>query len=108
VTALNRARHEHRALQSNESLAFHATDNTQLMAYSKRSAGDRILVVVNLDPHHAQSGWVTVDAAALGLETGMPIQVRDLVDGATYAWRAGANFVMLDPQHASAHVFALP
>jgi hypothetical protein len=37
----------------------------------------------------------------------MPIQVRDLLDGAAYAWRAGANFVMLDPKRAPAHVFAL-
>jgi starch synthase (maltosyl-transferring) len=40
--------------------------------------------------------------------TGMPIQVRDLLDGASYTWRAGANFVMLDPKRAPAHVFASP
>jgi starch synthase (maltosyl-transferring) len=107
VTTLNALRRAHPALQSDWSLAFHDTDNDQLLAYSKRQGDDRVLVVVNLDPHHPQSGWVTVDAAALGLEPGAALAMQDLLGGETFSWRAGANYVILDPARAPAHVFAV-
>ena len=59
ITRVNRIRREHPALQRNESLVFHPTDNPQLLCYSKTDAatGDQILCVVNLDPRYTQSGW---------------------------------------------------
>ena len=71
IGLLNRIRREHAALQTDRGLHFHETDNDALIAYSKRSGdgADRILVVVNLDPHHAQTGFVDVDLAELGLDT---------------------------------------
>ena len=45
----------------------------QLLCYSKRAGDDRILVAVNLDPQRTPSrAGSTLDAAALGLETGTP------------------------------------
>jgi starch synthase (maltosyl-transferring) len=107
VTRLNALRHAHPALQSDWSLAFHPTDNPQLVAYSKVEGDDRVLVVVNLDPHHVQSGWVDVASGALALEPGIPFRVNDELTGEGYDWRAGRNFVMLDPQRGPAHVFTL-
>ncbi len=107
MAALNQARRRHRALQSDRSLAFHATDNAQLLCYSKASGDDRVVVVVNLDPHNPQSGWVALDPAALGVEPGAAFAVRDELSGATYTWNAGRNFVMLEPARAPAHLFAL-
>ncbi|HYC35870.1 MAG TPA: alpha-1,4-glucan--maltose-1-phosphate maltosyltransferase [Usitatibacter sp.] len=107
ITRLNRLRREHPAMQSDWSLAFHATDNDALIAYSKRQGDDRVLVVVNLDPHHIQSGFVTVDLAALGLDVGVAYEVRDALGGTSYTWYGGRNFVSLDPQRAPAHVFTL-
>ena len=107
MTELNRLRRAHRALQSNEGLVFHATDSPQLLAYSKRQGDDRVIAVVNLDPHQARSGWVTVDAEALGFDAGTLFEVRDALGGARYTWRAGANYVMLDPARAPAHVFTV-
>ena len=107
MASLNAARKSHTALQSDWSLAFHATDNDQLLAYSKRDGDDRVLVVVNLDPHNVQSGWVNVDAAALGLDPSSTFRVRDELAGATYTWRGGGNFVRLDPLQEPAHLFAV-
>jgi starch synthase (maltosyl-transferring) len=107
MTSLNRFRREHRALQSDWSLAFHPTDNEWLIAYSKRDGDDRVLVVVNLDPHHSQAGFVHVDLAALGLDVGVAYGVRDLITGGAYTWYGSRNFVSLDPAQAPAHVFAL-
>jgi starch synthase (maltosyl-transferring) len=107
VTTLNHLRREQPALQSDWSLAFHDTDNDHLLAYSKREGGNRVLVVVNLDPRNPQSGWVTVDASRLGLEAGAQLRLRDQLGGESYTWRPGRNFVILDPARAPAHVFTI-
>jgi starch synthase (maltosyl-transferring) len=107
IATLNRLRHEHRALQSDWSLAFHASENPNVIAYSKHEGDDRILVVVNLDPHHTQSGTVYVDALALGMEPGTHFRVRDVLRSETYAWKGGGNYVILDPDRGPAHVFVI-
>ena len=53
---------------------------------------DRVLVVVNLDAHHTQSGWVSVDAAAMGMEPGSHFRVRDVLRSETFAWKGGATW----------------
>jgi len=108
IAKVNRARHEHPALQWNDTLAFHETDSEHLIAFSKRAGGDQgdvILVVVNLDPLHEHSGWVMVEGVALGVAAGTRFWVEDLLDGARYPWQAGRNFVRLEPRRAPAHLF---
>jgi starch synthase (maltosyl-transferring) len=106
---LNRIRSENPALQSNHSLEFHEVDNEQLVAYSKASpdGANVVLVVVNLDPHHTQSGWLELPLERLGVEAGKPYQMHDLLTGARYLWHGQRNFVQIDPRHVPAHVFRL-
>jgi starch synthase (maltosyl-transferring) len=61
--------------------------------------------VVNLDPHHAHGGWLSLDLAALAIPPDSSYQVHDLVGDARYLWRGGRAFVSLDPQVIPAHVF---
>src|SRR6185503_14214213 len=79
VARVNRIRREHPALQTDRGLELHPTDNEQLLCFSKRTpdGADVVVVVVSLDPHHPQSGWVTVPPARLGV-TGETWQVYDL------------------------------
>ncbi len=53
-------------------LRFHPIDNDAADLLRARSTPDgderRSSCVVNLDPHHTQSGWVTLDLRALGLD----------------------------------------
>ena len=107
VARVNRIRHENSALQSDRGLAFHTTDNPELICYSKldHANSNRIVTVVNLDPNHRQSGWVDLDPAALGVETGRPYQMHDLLADGRYLWHGDRNFVALDPQVVPAHVF---
>ncbi|MBV8201426.1 MAG: alpha-1,4-glucan--maltose-1-phosphate maltosyltransferase [Acidobacteria bacterium] len=109
VALVNRVRRENPALQTAAGLAFHPTDNEQLLCYSRSAlaADNTVVVVVNLDPHHVQSGWVDLDLARLGVETGRPFQVHDLLTGARYLWSGARNFVQLDPQQVPAHLFRL-
>ncbi|UZG42700.1 alpha-1,4-glucan--maltose-1-phosphate maltosyltransferase [Caldimonas thermodepolymerans] len=109
VARINRIRRDNPALQSNDSLRFFPTDNEQLIAYAKRSAdGDNvILTVVNLDPHHVQSGWLDLEAEALGIDAGQPCQVHDLLTDQRFVWNGTRNFILLDPSQVPAHVFRL-
>ena len=107
IAKVNAIRNAHAALQSDWSLAFHATDNDELLCYSKRAGSDVILVAANLDPHRAQAGWVDLDLEALGLEPDAAFMVHDELSGERYPWRGRRNFVMLDPARAPAHVFSV-
>ena len=60
---------------------------------------------MNLDLHHVQSGWVTLDLKALGLDEHRPFQVHDLLTGARYLWSGARNYVELDPAKMPAHIF---
>ena len=68
IAKVNRIRHENKALQNDRSLLFHPVDNDRLICYSKQTENfsNLILVVVNLDPYHTQSGWVELPLEFLG------------------------------------------
>ncbi len=105
IARVNGIRRENPALQSDRGLVFHPLDNPALIAYSKATP-DRanvIVAVVNLDPHHAQSGWLDLDLPALGITAEQSFQVHDLLSGARFLWSGTRNFVRLDPQ-APAHI----
>jgi starch synthase (maltosyl-transferring) len=106
VRRVNAVRRGHPALQSNLGLRFHVVEGDWLLAYSKRGPGDDlVLVVVNLDPHHAQAGMLELPLAELGIDPEAPFEVTDLLTGETYLWRGSRNWVELDPAVRVAHVF---
>ncbi|CAN5562477.1 alpha-1,4-glucan--maltose-1-phosphate maltosyltransferase [soil metagenome] len=105
IARINRIRRENPALHSNWSLSFHKTDNEQLLAYSKKDGDNLILVVVNLDPHHTQSGWLELPLHDLGLKHDEPYMLKDLLDDERYFWEGARNFVRLDPHKSPAHIF---
>jgi starch synthase (maltosyl-transferring) len=107
IRAVNRARHDNPALQSNERLLFHQVDNDRLLVYSKHSA-DRsniILVAINLDPFGVQGGNVHLALEPLGLGADESYQVLDLLTGTSFSWHGAHNYVQLDPQVMPAHLF---
>ncbi len=107
ITAVNRARRENAALQTNYELTFHPVDNPYLICYSKRSAEceNTVLVVVNLDPFHVQAGWVELDFSKLGLDAREPFQVHDQLADKRYLWQGTKNYVELSPVEIPAHIF---
>ncbi|CAN5756296.1 alpha-1,4-glucan--maltose-1-phosphate maltosyltransferase [soil metagenome] len=109
IAVLNRARRTNPALQSDAGLRFLEVDNEQLIAYAKTSAdgSNTVVCVINLDPHHTQSGWIEFDLAAFGLQPDQVYQLHDLLSGAHFLWHGSRNFVSLDPQRVPAHVMEL-
>jgi len=65
------------------------------------------VVVVNLDLHHTQAGWMELGLERLGLSAHQPYQMHDLLSDARYLWQGGRNYVELDPRAMPAHIFRL-
>lgn len=107
ISAVNRIRKENPALQSDWSLRFHQTDNPALICYSKATndLSNVILVVVNLDCFHVQSGWLNLDLAPIGVDPNHAFQVHDLLGEGYYLWQGPRNYVELTPGSLPAHIF---
>ncbi|MEM9664223.1 MAG: alpha-1,4-glucan--maltose-1-phosphate maltosyltransferase [Bacteroidota bacterium] len=99
---VNQIRKANPALHHMRNLTFHEVSNPQLIAYSKSWGDNHIVVVVNLDPQHRQSGWL-----ALPMPEGASFRVHDLLNNETYTWHGSHNYVELDPYTKPAHLFRL-
>ena len=103
---LNRVRREHESLHWLTNTVFHQVDSGEVMAWSRRTGDDVVLVVLTLDPHGAREATVHLDLPAMGFAWGDRLQVHDEVTGADYDWGAD-NYVRLDPFQEPAHVFTV-
>lgn len=109
ITAVNGIRKNNEALQSDWSLRFYPTDNDQLVCYSKES-DDRtnlIVVVVNLDPHHVQAGFVTLPLDELQIPQDRAYEAEDLLAGNRYLWHGPRNYVELTPANLPGHILKI-
>jgi len=106
IGRINAIRREHPALQRDRGLRFHQTDNPHIICYSKRSedGSDLILVIVNLDAHHMQHGFIQLPLGDWGLSAAASIEVLDLISTERYYWRGEWNYVRLDPQARVGHI----
>ncbi|MFI1565561.1 alpha-1,4-glucan--maltose-1-phosphate maltosyltransferase [Streptomyces sp. NPDC020490] len=106
IARLNEIRRSSPALRQLRDLHFHHADKDAVIAYSKRSGSNTVLVVANLDPHHTQEATVSLDMPQLGLDWHESVPVRDELTGETYHW-GRANYVRLEPGTRPAHVFTV-
>jgi starch synthase (maltosyl-transferring) len=114
IARVNDIRRRHRPLQSDWSLRFHDTDNPHIIAYSKSADAETLFVVINLDPHHMQHGFVRSPIDSLRSLGACPEQgpeqgyiARDLLDDTTYRWRGEWNYVRFDPDVRQGHILRL-
>jgi starch synthase (maltosyl-transferring) len=104
IARLNAARRDNPALHHLSNVWFLETANDALIAYAKRTGGNIVIVVVNIDPHQAQEGVAIVPA-----ELGTPpaFSVHDLLYDERYQWRIGPNYVRLEPGVRQSHVLRM-
>ena len=109
IGRINRIRRENPALHGDWSLRFHEADNEALICASKQdeSGDNAIVTVVNLDPHHTQSGWITLGGEELDIDFSRPYQAHDLLSDERYVWEGPRNFVELNPHIMPAAIFRL-
>jgi starch synthase (maltosyl-transferring) len=109
ITRVNAIRKENPALQSNQTLQFHAVDNDQIIVYSKRTADKKnvILNIVSLDPLWKQSGFLELplkELDELGIDNRRPYRWVDLLTGQKFSWQGSRNYVELRPHEMPAHI----
>jgi starch synthase (maltosyl-transferring) len=109
VARVNQIRRENPALQTTWNLHFYEVDNDTLLFYAKCSEdfSNLILVLVNLDPFHTQSGWVRVPIDEFGIDARQPYLVHDLLSDDKLIWQGERNYVELNPQVLPANIFRL-
>ena len=107
ITLLNAARNTNPALQSTWNLRFCAIENVNLIAYLKATddLSNIILVIVNLNPHEKQSGYVQLPKETLKLGDRINVKVKDLITEEHYTWTQEWNYVELDPYKIPFHLF---
>jgi starch synthase (maltosyl-transferring) len=107
IGRLNALRREHPALQFTHELWFLPVENDAIIAFMKASpdGSERVLVVVNLDPHATQDGWVGLPMTALGLRAGEPFAAHDVLNDVSYEWDSEWNRVRLDPESTPSRIF---
>ena len=90
---MNAIRRDNPALQSDDTLTFRRIDNDQLICYSKHSpdGANVVLVVVNLDPQHAQSGFIDVPLDEWSLDAESPYQAHELLAGSATSGKGRAS-----------------
>jgi starch synthase (maltosyl-transferring) len=101
IQRINAVRRENPALQHLDNITFLETENDALIAYTKQTAGNVVITVVNIDPDNAQEGLAIIPA-----HLGLPpvFTVVDLLTGEHYQWRLGRNYVRLEPGVRQAHI----
>jgi starch synthase (maltosyl-transferring) len=109
IARINRIRRENLGLQSNRNLHFHTTDNPALICYSKATddLSDVIVVIVNLDCLHTQTGWVHLDLGSIGLDADHAFQAHDLLGDGRFLWQGSPNYVELTPESLPAHILRM-
>ena len=109
IARVNAVRRANPVLQSPWNVRFHPVDNDYLLFYVKESAefAESILVVVNLDPFHTQSGWLRLPIEEFGIGPDQPYLCHDLLSDDKYIWQGERNYVELNPRVLPAYIFKL-
>jgi starch synthase (maltosyl-transferring) len=99
ISALNRLRKAHPALQSHRGVTFYNAFNHQVLLYGKMapSGDDMILVAVSLDPHHAQEATYELPLWEWKLPDHGSLLVEDLMRGHSLVLTGKLQHIRLDP-----------
>ncbi len=101
VKRLNEIRRSEPALHRVRPPLIQPIDDARLLAWCKYDppTGNRVLVVVSLEPHAAHSGRLTLDREALGLDTAGDVTAHDLLTGEDHTWPLATITIECTPEH---------
>ncbi|MBV9331573.1 MAG: alpha-1,4-glucan--maltose-1-phosphate maltosyltransferase [Alphaproteobacteria bacterium] len=100
IAALNALRKREPALQSHMGLTFYNAFNDNILYFAKHAPGrsDRILVMVNLDPHTAQECDYEIPLWEWGLADNQSLEVEDLLYGYRFVWTGKLQHIRLETE----------
>ena len=98
ITLLNKARKQNAALQNTWNIRFLSVENNNLIAYLKATDDLKsiVLIVVNLDQHSVQSGYVQLPLQQWKIEGNVNVKLHDVMTGERYSWTQEWNDVAID------------
>ena len=106
IKRLNELRRDHKSLQQLRNVVFHPVDDNDVIAFSKTSGDDTVLVICTLDPKGTRDTWVHLDMPALGFDWNDRVYGHDLVTDTTWTWNKDVK-VHIDPYRSVAHILTL-
>jgi starch synthase (maltosyl-transferring) len=101
IRRLNELRRTEPALARNRPPVIQPIDRAELLAWSRydEPSGNRLLVVVSMQPATARVGRLDFDLAALGLDDCLQATAHDLLDGgAAHLWHLPAVSIECTPE----------
>ncbi|SKC61947.1 alpha-1,4-glucan--maltose-1-phosphate maltosyltransferase [Ohtaekwangia koreensis] len=109
ITIINKARKNHAALQSTWNIHFCFIENPNLLAFVKATddLSSIVLVVVNLDQHNKQNGYVQLPKSLLKIGDHINVKLYDAMTDDHYTWTQEWNYVEIDPYKMPFHLFKL-
>ncbi len=99
ITALNRLRRNHPALQSHLGVRFYNSSNGQVLVYGKSlpAHDDMVFVIVSLDPHQPQETSFEVPLWEWNLPDSGVLAAEDMMNGRTFTLHGKRQWLRLDP-----------
>lgn len=99
IAQLNRLRRSEPALQSHLGTTFYNAFNDSVLYYGKHALGHdhRVLVLVNLDPHHEQAVDFELPLWEWDLPDDGILDVEDLITGLRLLWHGKLHRAVLTP-----------
>ncbi|MBN1413299.1 MAG: alpha-1,4-glucan--maltose-1-phosphate maltosyltransferase [Spirochaetales bacterium] len=109
IARLNQIREQQPALRTYRNLKFYRAENDKIIFYGKHTKDftNIILIAVNLDPYQKQEALIQIPLQEFKIKPEENYQVHDLISGHRYYWKGEKNFISLDPNIESAHIFQL-
>lgn len=109
IKTVNQIRNSHSAFQSNQYVRLQKTDNSEVIAFTRRDPDIResFLIIINLDSINPHAGWTDLSLTDLGLEEEQSFEVHDLLTSRSYQWEGSHNYFELSPQQFPAHIFKI-
>lgn len=109
ITRLNNCRQDNPALQDFRNINFCKVDNDYLLLFEKHTNdfSNIIIVVVNLDPFHSQTGTISIPLKQLNIDSERAYLLEDQLGGEHFIFNGESNQITLDPQKAPAFVFKM-
>ncbi|MCC2977454.1 DUF3416 domain-containing protein [Sphingomonas sp. PL-96] len=100
ITLLNRLRRAYPALQTHLNTRFLPAYNDRVIFYAKPApdSSEMLLVMVSLDPHHAQETGFELPLWEFGIPDDGSIAVEDLAAGHRFRWHGKTQTIRLDPE----------
>lgn len=108
IRRVNHIRHQHTAFQYQKNLTFHSLPNDHLIAYSRSSDNELILIIINLHPLEKQIGLLDFNKQTHGWSEEETFEIKDLLNNQNYFWQGNSHYIELDPVKTCAHIFFVP